>query len=54
MLEGQVLEGEVLEGEVLDKASDAGPQGRKAPQPSPTDIGAVITKALKAAGLIRT
>jgi hypothetical protein len=46
-----VLEGEVLEGEVLDKDFEIGPEQPPIP-PSPLiDIGAVINKALKAAGL---
>jgi feruloyl esterase len=42
----------VLEGEVLDAELDARPEGKQIPQP-PIDIGAVITKALTAAGLIK-
>jgi hypothetical protein len=42
----------VLEGEVLDSELDARP-GRTQIPPPPIDIGAVITKALKAAGLMK-
>ena len=41
----------VLEGEVLDLESDARPEQHI--PPPPVDIGAVITKALKAAGLMK-
>jgi poly(hydroxyalkanoate) depolymerase family esterase len=41
----------VLEGEVLDPESDARPEPHIPPHP--VDIGAVITKALKAAGLMK-
>jgi feruloyl esterase len=52
VLEGKVLEGEVLEGEVLDKDFQLGSQHPRI-RPSPrVDIGAVINKALKAAGLM--
>lgn len=44
----------VLEGEVLDKDFDVKPQQRNIPPSSPIDIGAVITKALKAAGIIKS
>jgi feruloyl esterase len=43
----------VLEGEVLGKNFDEGPQRRHVPPSSPFEIGAVISKALKAAGLMR-
>jgi hypothetical protein len=52
VLEGEVLEGEVMEGEVLDPTVDARPERTRIP-PSPVDIGAVITKALRAAGLMK-
>ena len=39
------------EGEVLDKDDEAMPQ--QEPMPSPREIGAVINKALRAAGLIK-
>ena len=42
----------VLEGEVLAPELDAGPERTHSPPP-PMDIGAVITKALKAAGLMK-
>ena len=42
----------VLEGEVLDAELDARHEGKQIPQP-PIDIGAVITRALKAAGLMK-
>ena len=41
----------VLEGEVLDSELDARPERTQIPPP--IDIGAVITKALKAAGLMK-
>jgi poly(hydroxyalkanoate) depolymerase family esterase len=50
--EGAVLEGEVLEGEVLDKDFEIGPEPPRIPPSPPIDIGAVINKALKAAGLM--
>ena len=50
LLEGQMRDDKVLEGEVLDKTDDAEP-GRA--RPRPFDIGAVITSALTAAGLIK-
>src|SRR5258707_6844988 len=43
----------VLEGEILAKESDAGQQAR-APRGLPIDIQAIITKALRAAGLMKT
>jgi len=43
--------GPVLEGEVLDK--DDEPISQQEPMPSFPEIGAVINKALRAAGLIR-
>jgi poly(3-hydroxybutyrate) depolymerase len=43
-----------LEGEVLDKDDDAGPQQAHIPTGPPIDIGAVITKALTAAGLMKS
>jgi poly(hydroxyalkanoate) depolymerase family esterase len=52
VLDGRVLEGEVLEGEVLDKDFEIGPQHTRIPPSPPIDIGAVINKALKAAGLM--
>jgi poly(hydroxyalkanoate) depolymerase family esterase len=52
VLEGEVLESQVLEGEVLDPTVNARPERTGIP-PSPVDIGAVITKALKAAGLMK-
>ena len=42
----------VLEGEVLAPELDAGPERTHIPPP-PIDIGAVITNALKAAGLMK-
>ncbi len=42
----------VLEGEVLDPEVDARPERTQIPPP-PIDIGAVITKALRAAGLMK-
>jgi poly(hydroxyalkanoate) depolymerase family esterase len=42
----------VLEGEVLDSELDARPEHTHIPPP-PIDIGAVITKALRAAGLMK-
>ena len=51
LTEPEVLEGEVLEGEVLDKDFEIGPEHPRIPSP-PIDIGAVINKALKAAGLM--
>jgi feruloyl esterase len=45
-------EPEILYGEVLDKAAPGYPRHRQAPS-SRMDIGAVITKALTAAGLMR-
>jgi len=42
----------VLEGEVLD-AFDAGPQSAPFSSATPIDVGAVITKALRAAGLMK-
>jgi hypothetical protein len=44
--------GEVLDGEVLDPEPDAKPGHGHVP-PLPIDIGAVITKALTAAGLMK-
>jgi hypothetical protein len=52
VLQGNVLAGEVLEGEVLDPCFDARPERTRIP-PSPLDIGAVITEALRAAGLMK-
>jgi hypothetical protein len=52
VLEGEVLDGEVLEGEVLGPTVNARPERTRIP-PFPVDIGAVITKALKAAGLMK-
>ena len=46
-----VLEGEVLEGEVLDR--DEGPAPHQQPTPPYLDVGAVINKALRTAGLIK-
>jgi len=43
----------VLEGEVLDPNFDSRPERPHTPSPSPLDIGAVITKALRAAGLLK-
>jgi poly(hydroxyalkanoate) depolymerase family esterase len=51
MLESEVLESEVLESEVLDKDYDMSPKHANIP-PLPIDIGAVINRALKAAGLM--
>jgi poly(hydroxyalkanoate) depolymerase family esterase len=48
----QVLDAEVLEGEVLDPCLDVELERTRIP-PSPVDIGAVITKALRAAGLMK-
>jgi len=48
-LRDEVLGGEVLEGEVLDPAPDE----KRERAPFPIDIGAVINKALKAAGLMK-
>ena len=42
----------VLEGEVLDAEADASPERGQIP-PGPIDVGAVITKALRAAGLMK-
>jgi poly(hydroxyalkanoate) depolymerase family esterase len=47
VLEGEVLEGEVLEDEEAPKTS------QREPIPSFPEIGAIINKALRAAGLIR-
>ena len=47
-------DGPVLEGEVLAKDFDAGPERGHVPPSSPFEIGAVITKALRAAGLMKT
>jgi poly(hydroxyalkanoate) depolymerase family esterase len=47
----EVLEGEVLEGEVLDRHANGKPED--APPPHRIDIGAVIAKALTAAGLMK-
>jgi feruloyl esterase len=44
----------VLEGEVLGKDFDDSPERQDVPPSSPFEIGAVINKALKAAGLLRT
>jgi poly(hydroxyalkanoate) depolymerase family esterase len=44
----------VLEGEVLDIDFDVKPQYRNIPPSSSIDISAVITKALKAAGIIKS
>jgi poly(hydroxyalkanoate) depolymerase family esterase len=57
VLEGQVLEGGALQGEVLDEEApdpwfDARP-GRTHRPPPRVDIGEVITRALKAAGLMK-
>jgi feruloyl esterase len=49
--EEPVLEGEVLEGEILDK--DDEPAWQRGPKPPFPDIGAIINKAFKAAGLIK-
>lgn len=43
----------VLDGEVLGPTYDAGPEHTHIPPSAPIDIGAVITKALKAAGLMK-
>jgi hypothetical protein len=43
----------VLDGEVLDPKYDAGPEHTHIPPSAPIDISAVITKALKAAGLMK-
>ena len=43
----------VLDGEVLGKDFDESPSRRHIPPSSPLEIGAVITNALKAAGLMR-
>jgi poly(hydroxyalkanoate) depolymerase family esterase len=43
----------VLEGGVLDQNLDSSPDCPHTPSSSPLDIGAVITKALKAAGLMK-
>ena len=43
---------EALEGEVLDKKS-GDPEHGQAPPPTRLNVGAVITKALKAAGLMK-
>ena len=48
-----VLEGQVLEGEVLDPEEDDVRPERTHIPPPPMDIGAVITKALTAAGLMK-
>jgi feruloyl esterase len=53
VLEGEVLEGEVLEGEVLDKEAQEAPDRASSPPTPAIDIGAVITKALTAAGLMK-
>jgi hypothetical protein len=52
-LNGKVLEGEVLEGEILDPDFGAKPGRAQFPPGDQTDIGAVITKALRAAGLMK-
>ena len=46
-----VLEAEVLEGEVLNR--DEGPAPHQQPTPPYLDVGAVINKALRTAGLIK-
>jgi poly(hydroxyalkanoate) depolymerase family esterase len=43
----------VLEGEVLDRDLDSNPTDTTVPAVSPMDIGAVITKALRSAGLMK-
>jgi feruloyl esterase len=55
VLEGEVPDRhpEVLEGEVLGKEQDAKPKQAHIPRSLPVDIGAVITKALTAAGLMK-
>jgi len=47
---GTKTQDKILEGEILDKNDDA---PNHVPPSSPFEIGAVITKALKAAGLIK-
>jgi poly(hydroxyalkanoate) depolymerase family esterase len=51
--DGEILEGEVLEGEVLDKEAQETPERASIPRQPAIDIGAVITKALTAAGLMK-
>jgi poly(hydroxyalkanoate) depolymerase family esterase len=53
VLEGEVLEGEVLEGEVLDNEPEETPERASIPPHPAIDIGAVIAKALTAAGLMK-
>ena len=53
VLEGEVLEGEILEREELDKEAQETPERASIPPRSAIDIGAVITKALTAAGLMK-
>ena len=48
--ENETVKSEVLEGEILDKDFDT---RTRVPPPAPFEIGAVINKALKAAGLIK-
>jgi feruloyl esterase len=43
----------VLEGEILPPESEEGPERTHNPPPLPIDVGAVITTALKAAGLMK-
>lgn len=43
----------VLDGEVLGPTYDGGPEHTHIPPSAPIDVGAVITKALKAAGLMK-
>ena len=58
-LDGEILEGEILEGEIL-QGEDIGRRHRhRSPEDNPTspplfvDVGEVITKALRAAGLMK-
>jgi poly(hydroxyalkanoate) depolymerase family esterase len=53
VLEGEVLEGEVLEGEAHDPGFNARPGRTRVPPSAPIDIGATITNALRAAGLMK-
>jgi poly(hydroxyalkanoate) depolymerase family esterase len=52
-LEPSIARPDVLEGEILDHDDPAGPSGAPASPTLPIDIGSVITKALKAAGLLK-
>ena len=52
-LEPSITRPDVLEGEILDREAPTGPNGMPVPPSLPIDIAAVITKALKASGLLK-